>query len=112
MEDDPEDPSPAAPAEAPEPAAPAVPAPPPIESAPSLQRAESAPPPPTAIVEVDLVDEEEEPLPKRQKSLLDFQGSTRSGSTSASQPSWGHAKDVTCLVCEIRIRSMKHGFDI
>ena len=78
---------------------------------PSLKRAESAPP--ASIVEVDLVaDEEKESAPKRQKSLMDFQGFTRSGSTSASQPSWGHAKDVTCLVCEIRIRSMKHGFDI
>ena len=71
---------------------------------PSLKRAESAPP--ASIVEVDLVaDEEKESAPKRQKSLMDFQF-TRSGSTSASQPSWGHARDVTCHVCK---KKFAHG---
>ena len=94
MEDiDPDDPSPAS----------AVPAAPSIESAPSLQRGESAPA--AAIEEVDLVDEEKESAPKRQKSLMDFQF-TRSGSTSASQPSWGHARDVTCHVCG---KKLAHG---
>ena len=91
---DPDDPLPAT----------AVPAPsestPPID--PPSGTSETAPPP---IVEIDLENENEEiesgdkGTLKKQKSLLDFQGFTRSGSTSASQPPWFHAKDVTCHVC-------------